>query len=144
MFLLQKIEQPFLEAVKRTLGDRYSDNVDTIYRITIKFIIEELVKGFEGIEDEQEEPEQEPESLSWNNRREEEDKNIGRRMWTRFWRNTDNFDGRLGLYSFGIELRMVAELREVWNNFGKRARDERQINEREVMQTGRIESTRLR
>ncbi|XP_063217854.1 neuroglobin-like [Bacillus rossius redtenbacheri] len=42
-----KIEKPFLDAVQRTLGDRYTDNIDNIYRVTIKFIIETLVQGYE-------------------------------------------------------------------------------------------------
>jgi neuroglobin len=29
------------------LGDRYTDNVEGIYKITIKFIIETLIEGFE-------------------------------------------------------------------------------------------------
>ncbi|XP_075232948.1 neuroglobin-like [Lycorma delicatula] len=41
-----KIEQPFLEAVKMTLGDRYTENVENIYKVTIKLIIETLEKGF--------------------------------------------------------------------------------------------------
>uniref|UniRef100_A0A1B6ELW5 Globin domain-containing protein n=2 Tax=Cicadellinae TaxID=33370 RepID=A0A1B6ELW5_9HEMI len=43
-----KIEKPFLEAVKMTLGDRYTDNVENIYKITIKLIIETLEKGYKG------------------------------------------------------------------------------------------------
>ncbi|GLV35706.1 hypothetical protein CBL_01143 [Carabus blaptoides fortunei] len=43
-----KIEKPFLEAVETTLGDRYTENVENIYKITIKFIIETLVKGFDS------------------------------------------------------------------------------------------------
>lgn len=43
----QKIEKPFLSAVESTLGDRYTDNVEGIYKLTIKFIIETLVTGFE-------------------------------------------------------------------------------------------------
>ncbi|KAH1027667.1 hypothetical protein HUJ05_001132 [Dendroctonus ponderosae] len=43
-----RIEKPFLEAVETTLGDRYTSNVENIYKITIKFIIETLVKGFEN------------------------------------------------------------------------------------------------
>lgn len=46
-YFLQKIEKPFLQAVSSTLGDRYTDNVEGIYKITIKFIIETLVEGFE-------------------------------------------------------------------------------------------------
>lgn len=47
-YRLQKIEQPFLSAVKTTLGERYTDNVEGIYKITIKFIIETLITGFES------------------------------------------------------------------------------------------------
>lgn len=43
---LQKIEKPFLAAVSSTLGDRYTENVEGIYKIGIKFIIETLVEGF--------------------------------------------------------------------------------------------------
>ncbi|XP_071056822.1 neuroglobin-like [Onthophagus taurus] len=43
-----KIEQPFLEAVKTTLGDRYTENVENIYNITIKFIIKTLVEGYDN------------------------------------------------------------------------------------------------
>lgn len=48
----QKIEQPFLQAAKTTLGDRYTPNIENIYKITIKFILENLVKGYEesGVE----------------------------------------------------------------------------------------------
>ncbi|XP_071440921.1 neuroglobin-like [Hetaerina americana] len=42
-----RIEKPFLEAVKVTLGDRYTDNVDAIYQTTIKFIIRTLIEGYE-------------------------------------------------------------------------------------------------
>ncbi|XP_022196829.1 neuroglobin [Nilaparvata lugens] len=41
-----RIEKPFLEAVKMTLGDRYTENVENIYQITIKLIIETLEKGY--------------------------------------------------------------------------------------------------
>lgn len=47
-FCLQRIETPFLEAVQMTLGDRYTQNVENIYKITIKFIIETLIKGFDN------------------------------------------------------------------------------------------------
>lgn len=46
-FYFQKIEKPFLSAVESTLGDRYTENVEGIYKLTIKFIIETLVTGFE-------------------------------------------------------------------------------------------------
>lgn len=48
--MLQRIEKPFLEAVRTTLGDRYTDNVDTIYQTAIKFIIESLCVGFDKAE----------------------------------------------------------------------------------------------
>lgn len=44
----QKIEKPFLSAVETTLGDRYTENVEGIYKLTIKFIIETLIAGFES------------------------------------------------------------------------------------------------
>lgn len=31
-----------------TLGDRYTQNVENIYKITIKFIIETLIKGYDN------------------------------------------------------------------------------------------------
>ncbi|KPJ17276.1 Neuroglobin [Papilio machaon] len=42
-----KIEAPFLAAVETTLGDRYTPNVENIYKITIKFILETLIEGYE-------------------------------------------------------------------------------------------------
>ncbi|CAK9291440.1 unnamed protein product [Gordionus sp. m RMFG-2023] len=39
-------EEPFLEAVKETLGDRFTNNMETIYKITIKYILTTLVKGY--------------------------------------------------------------------------------------------------
>ena len=33
--------------MRLTLGDRYTDNMDNIYRITIKFLIETVVRGYE-------------------------------------------------------------------------------------------------
>ncbi|XP_048733660.1 neuroglobin-like isoform X2 [Ostrea edulis] len=44
--IFSRIEEPFLIAVKETLGDRYSVNMDNIYRKTVKFIIRELSQGF--------------------------------------------------------------------------------------------------
>ncbi|RUS79879.1 hypothetical protein EGW08_012357 [Elysia chlorotica] len=40
---LALIEQPFLDAVRIILDDRYTENMDTIYRILIKFILQHLV-----------------------------------------------------------------------------------------------------
>jgi len=36
------IEEPFLKSVMLTLGDRYTDNMDVIYRLIIKFILGHL------------------------------------------------------------------------------------------------------
>lgn len=36
------MEEPFLYAVKLILGDRYTDNMDVIYKTVIKVILEEL------------------------------------------------------------------------------------------------------
>ncbi|KPJ17275.1 Neuroglobin [Papilio machaon] len=49
-----KIEKPFLDAAKTTLGDRYTPNIENIYKITIRFILENLVKGFEEAKKEKE------------------------------------------------------------------------------------------
>ena len=43
----QSIEKPFLDAVRETLEDRYTDNIENIYKITIKCILSLLVQGFE-------------------------------------------------------------------------------------------------
>ncbi len=44
--LLQNIEVPFLHAVKQVLGDRYSEQMDVIYRIAIHFLLEKLVEQY--------------------------------------------------------------------------------------------------
>ncbi|KAK3093411.1 hypothetical protein FSP39_015263 [Pinctada imbricata] len=44
--IFERIEEPFIFAVKETLGDRFSANMDNIYRKTIKFIVKELAMGF--------------------------------------------------------------------------------------------------
>lgn len=35
-----------MTAVEQTLGDRYTENVEGVYKLTIKFIIETLVRGY--------------------------------------------------------------------------------------------------
>ncbi|XP_037081167.1 neuroglobin-like [Pollicipes pollicipes] len=45
-----KIKNPFLEAVKVTLGDAYTDNMDNIYKLTIDFVISTVVEGFDRAE----------------------------------------------------------------------------------------------
>ncbi|XP_076097699.1 cytoglobin-1-like isoform X2 [Mytilus galloprovincialis] len=42
----KKIKIPFLEAVKITLGDRYTDYMATVYTITIDFVLDSLVEGY--------------------------------------------------------------------------------------------------
>ena len=44
-FVFQRIEEPFLEAVKLTLADRYTDNMDAIYKVLIKFILQTMVNA---------------------------------------------------------------------------------------------------
>jgi len=34
-------------AVQETLEDRYTENMENIYKITIKFILEKIVEGYE-------------------------------------------------------------------------------------------------
>ncbi|XP_054153956.1 neuroglobin-like [Oppia nitens] len=43
-----KIETPFLEAVKETLDERYTENMENIYKIIIKFILQTLVDGYDS------------------------------------------------------------------------------------------------
>lgn len=45
LLLLQKMEEPFLYAVKLTLEDRYTDNMDAVYRVVIKLILETMEKA---------------------------------------------------------------------------------------------------
>ncbi|WAR18788.1 CYGB1-like protein [Mya arenaria] len=40
-----RIEEPFIKAVMITLGDRYTDNMDVIYKLLIKFVLENLDKA---------------------------------------------------------------------------------------------------
>ncbi|GBP54435.1 hypothetical protein EVAR_35992_1 [Eumeta japonica] len=42
----RNIEQPFLEAARTTLGDRYTENVQNIYTITIRFVLQNMVSGY--------------------------------------------------------------------------------------------------
>uniref|UniRef100_A0A914S2V4 Uncharacterized protein n=1 Tax=Parascaris equorum TaxID=6256 RepID=A0A914S2V4_PAREQ len=37
-----KMEQPFLFAVKLTLGERYTDNMDHIYKVVIHLMIQKM------------------------------------------------------------------------------------------------------
>ncbi|XP_064600923.1 neuroglobin-like [Liolophura sinensis] len=43
-----EIQQPFLMAVKETLEDRYTANMEHIYRKVIEFILQTLIDGFRG------------------------------------------------------------------------------------------------
>lgn len=42
-----RIEKPFLAAVQETLGDRYTENMENIYKITIHFILETVIVGYD-------------------------------------------------------------------------------------------------
>lgn len=44
------IRAPFLESVKVTLGDAFTENMDNIYQLTIDLILKTLVEGFEQAE----------------------------------------------------------------------------------------------
>ncbi|GFT74740.1 neuroglobin [Nephila pilipes] len=46
--LFWKMEAPFLAAVKETLEDRYTENMESIYKTTIHFILQTVIDGFEG------------------------------------------------------------------------------------------------
>ena len=46
LLFLQKIKEPFLEAVKITLGDRYTDYMANVYTKTIDFILSALSHGY--------------------------------------------------------------------------------------------------
>lgn len=48
-----KIRNPFLEAVKMTLGDRYTENIENIYKVSINLVIETLVEGYEKAQQQQ-------------------------------------------------------------------------------------------
>ena len=45
--MFQKIREPFLEAVKITLGDRYTENMESIYKIAITFILQTMAEGMQ-------------------------------------------------------------------------------------------------
>ncbi|CAG5135834.1 unnamed protein product [Candidula unifasciata] len=40
-----KMREPFLEAVKVTLGDRYTENIQSVYIVAISFILNTMVEG---------------------------------------------------------------------------------------------------
>jgi hypothetical protein len=44
---LQNIREPFLEAVKITLGDRYTENMESIYKVAITFILQTMTDGID-------------------------------------------------------------------------------------------------
>ncbi len=55
--LLHKaIEEPFVAAVKETLGERFSSSMEKIYRRTINFILQVLILGFKYDIDESSNP----------------------------------------------------------------------------------------
>jgi len=43
---VQRVEEPFILAVKEELGDRFTISVETIYRTTIRYILSTLATEF--------------------------------------------------------------------------------------------------
>ena len=43
---MQRVEEPFILAVKEELGDRFTISVETIYRTTIRYIVTTLSTEF--------------------------------------------------------------------------------------------------
>ena len=46
VYILQAIEEPFITAVKQTLGDKFNPNIERIYRRATRFILTTLIGGF--------------------------------------------------------------------------------------------------
>lgn len=46
LIMFQSVTEPFLLAVKETLGDRYTRNMATAYRRLIQFVIANIFQGF--------------------------------------------------------------------------------------------------
>jgi len=46
MLVMQRVEEPFIMAVKEELGDRFTISVETIYRTTIRYILSTLAAEF--------------------------------------------------------------------------------------------------
>lgn len=61
-----RIEQPFLAAVQETLGERYTENMENIYKITIRYVLDTVVRGFDlgGESDDKQDEATPPGSLS--------------------------------------------------------------------------------
>ncbi|KAL8613617.1 hypothetical protein ACOMHN_022036 [Nucella lapillus] len=45
--LFWKIQDPFLGAVKITLGDRYTENMEAIYKVALTFVLQTMMEGME-------------------------------------------------------------------------------------------------
>ena len=43
------MEEPFLHALKLILGDRYTDSMDEIYKLTIKFILTNVCSMYDSV-----------------------------------------------------------------------------------------------
>ena len=46
IFLSQYAEEPFLEALRLTLDERYTPQMDVIYHVIVQYIIQTLVDGY--------------------------------------------------------------------------------------------------
>ena len=46
--LFQEMEEPFLHALKLILGDRYTESMDEIYQMTLKFIFTNVCSMYDS------------------------------------------------------------------------------------------------
>jgi len=57
---MQRVEEPFILAVKEELGDRFTISVDTIYRTTIRYIVSTLSTEFRQSRQQQQQQQSQP------------------------------------------------------------------------------------
>ena len=48
IFYFQHAEEPLLNAIKCTLDERYTQQMEVIYRVIVQFMIQTLVQGYNG------------------------------------------------------------------------------------------------
>ena len=46
--ILQKFHQPLLKAIEELLYTRYSEKIEEIYKLWLKFVFEHITKGMEA------------------------------------------------------------------------------------------------
>jgi len=64
---VQRVEEPFILAVKEELGDRFTISVETIYRTTIRYILSTLTVEFRQSRQQLQQPQQSDSSEQLNN-----------------------------------------------------------------------------